>query len=129
MNVITYRNEFFKNEALIPVANINTAVYENETGKLVIWLNGDSEAVVIEGDEANRVWAELKLKSKKQKPEVIAQINLVYLLEFFMDVAFFAYELRFNIKDNDELRGALRDLNASAIRLAEEIAQIKGRRG
>jgi len=56
---ITYRN-YFKNEALISIANINTASYEEEAEKLLIWLNGDNEPIVIEGDEAKRVWTELK---------------------------------------------------------------------
>ena len=121
---ITYRNEYFKNEALILVENINTAVYEDETGKLYIWLNGDNESILIEGDEAKRVWTELK--SKKQKPEITAQI-LEHLHEFFMDVAMFATTLRFHVKDNDDLQETLRDLNQSAIRLAEEIGQIQDR--
>lgn len=114
---ITYRNEYFKNEALILVENINTAVYEDETGKLYIWLNGDNEPILIEGDEAKRVWTELK---SKQKPE-IAAIFLEHLHEFFMDVAMFATTLRFHVKDNDDLQETLRDLNQSAIQLAEEI--------
>ena len=66
---ITYHDELLE--------RIGLAEYQPETGKLVIWLDGDEEVLVIEGDEAARVWAEIK--SKKQKPEITPKINLARL--------------------------------------------------
>ena len=122
---ITYRNEYFKNDALISIANINTASYEEEAEKLLIWLNGDNEPILIEGDEAKRVWTELK--SKKQKPEFAAQINLEHLREFFTDMEFFADVLCLHVNGIEKLRGALMDLKQSAIWMAKEIGQIQDR--
>jgi len=67
---ITYHDEF--KERLFPLERIGLAEYQHETGKLVIWLSDDSETIIIEGDEAARVWAEIK--SKKQKPEITPKI-------------------------------------------------------
>ena len=58
---ITYRDELSKTERLFPLEKIGLAEYQYETGKLVIWLGGD-ETFAIDGDEAKRVWTELKSK-------------------------------------------------------------------
>ena len=119
---ITYRDELSKTERLFPLEKIGLAEYQYETGKLVIWLGGD-ETFAIDGDEAKRVWTELK--SKKQKPEFAAQINLEHLREFFTDMEFFADVLCLHVNGIEKLRGALMDLKQSAIWMAKEIGQIQ----